>query len=97
MTKTLSNTDSNGATKNVKDIVFWGDGDKFKLLSKASSVAEEWMKSTKVMETPIGCVAQVTTQQYGNVAEAVTFVPGVKLSETFDDNGVCISRTLIKL
>ena len=35
--KTLINTDSNGATKNVKDIIFWGNGDTFKLISKASS------------------------------------------------------------
>ena len=25
--KTLHNTDANGATKNVKDIVFWGTGE----------------------------------------------------------------------
>ena len=48
--KTLINTDSNGATKNVKDIIFWGNGDTFKLISKASSVEEGWMKSTKAME-----------------------------------------------
>lgn len=45
--KSLHNTCSNGATKNVKDIVFWGNGDTFKLISKASSEAEGWMKSTK--------------------------------------------------
>ena len=47
--KTLHNTDANGATKNVKDIVFWGNGDTFKLISKASSELEGWMKSTKAM------------------------------------------------
>ena len=35
MEKTLVNTDANGASKNVKDIVFWGNGDTFKLISKA--------------------------------------------------------------
>ncbi len=45
--KSLHNTCANGATKNVKDIVFWGDGDTFKLISKASSESEGWMKSTK--------------------------------------------------
>ena len=45
--KTLHNTDANGAKKNVKDIVFWGNGDTFKLISKASSESESWMKSTK--------------------------------------------------
>jgi hypothetical protein len=38
--KSLQNTDADGAKKNVKDIVFWGDGDTFKLISKASSEAE---------------------------------------------------------
>jgi len=62
--KSLHNTTANGATKNVKDIQFWGNGDTFKLISKASSEAEGWMKSTKAMEIEgVGCVVQVTTQQ----------------------------------
>ncbi len=32
--------------ENVKYIVFWGDGDTFKLICKASSKEEGWMKST---------------------------------------------------
>lgn len=80
--KTLGNTDKFGAKANVKDIVFWGDGDTFKLISKASSEKEGWMKSTKAMQIDgIGCVVQVTTQQGENVAEALTFVPGVKIVE----------------
>jgi len=76
--KSFGNTDQNGARKNVKDIVIFGE-DLFKLLSKASSKEEGWMKSTKAMEVPGGCVVQVTTQQDNNVAEAVCFVPGVKI------------------
>lgn len=38
--KTLGNTCANSTTKNVKDIVFCGYGDMFKLISKASSQAE---------------------------------------------------------
>ena len=95
--KTLINTDSNGASKNVKDIVFWGNGDTFKLISKASSVAEGWMKSTKAMEIDgVGCVIQVTTQQGNNVAEALTFVPFTQIEETEDENGKIISRRIIK-
>lgn len=64
--KTLHNSNASGASKNVKDIVFWGDGDTFKLISKASSVNEGWMKSTKAMEiVGVGVVIQVTTQQRG--------------------------------
>ncbi len=78
--KSLGNTDQNGARKNVKDIVIFGE-DLFKLLSKASSEKEGWMKSTKAMEVPGGCVIQVTTQQWDQVAEAVCFVPGVMIRE----------------
>lgn len=95
--KTLINTDSNGASKNVKDIVFWGNGDTFKLISKASSAAEGWMKSTKAMGIDgVGCVIQVTTQQGDNVAEAITFVPFTQIEETEDENGKIISRRIIK-
>ena len=96
MYKSLGNTDKNGAKKNVKDIVFWGNGDTFKLISKASSVEEGWLKSTKAMEIPcVGCVIQVTTQQENNVAEALTFVPGVKIYEEISESGELISRKII--
>jgi hypothetical protein len=92
--KSLGNTDSNGATKNVKDIVFWGDGDQWKLLGKASSKNEGWMKSSKAMSVGSGCVLQVTTQQFNNVAEAVTFIPGVKIVDKLDASGIVIGRSL---
>jgi hypothetical protein len=83
--KTLHNSDISGAHKNVSDLKVFGNGDMFKLLSKASSKSEGWMKSTKAMEIPgVGCVVQVTTQQGNNVAEALTFVPGVRIIE--DEN-----------
>jgi len=90
MTKTLHNSTVSGARKNVKDIQVVGNGDMFRLLCKASSEAEEWMKSTKAMEVVGGCVVQVTTQQRNPdgsyaVAEALTYVPGVKIAA--DDNG----------
>jgi hypothetical protein len=100
MEKTLVNTDANGASKNVKDIVFWGNGDTFKLISKASSVAEGWMKSTKAMEIEaVGCVVQVTTQQGNNIAEAITFVPGVRIKEEYNTEQVATvtSRKLVKI
>jgi len=90
MTKSLGNTDANGAKKNVKDIVFFGYGDMFRLMAKASSDKEGWMKSTKGMETGNGVLVQVTTQQRNPdgsyaVAEALQFVPNVFLNETRDD------------
>lgn len=93
--KTVGNTDSSQAKVNVKDIVFFGDGDTFKLISKASSKEEGWLKSTKAMQIDgVGCVVQVTTQQGNNVAEAVTFVPSVKVQTTMK-NGEVVSRKLV--
>ena len=95
--KTLKNSDVSGAHKNVKDIQVVGDGDMFKLLSKAYSENEGWMKSTKAMEIKdSGCIVQVTTQQKNPdgsyaVAEALSFVPGVKL--VIDDEG---NRKLVR-
>lgn len=82
--KTLHNTNVEEAKKNVSDIKVFGNGDLFQLICKASSESQGWMKSTKAMETPNGCVVQVTTQQKNPdgtyaIAEAITFVPGVKI------------------
>jgi len=90
-TKSLHNTDVNGAHKNATDIRVFGNGDMFQLLCKASSEEEGWMKSTKAMDTPMGCVVQVTTQQRNPdgtyaIAEALCFVPGVMVSNV-DGNG----------
>jgi hypothetical protein len=88
--KTLHNSDLSGTRENVPDVKVVGNGDMFQLLCKASSEKEGWMKSTKAMETPYGCIVQVTTQQRcpnGNyaVAEALTFVSGVRIKN--DVNG----------
>lgn len=84
--KTLHNSTVSGARKNVKDIVVFGDGDTFKLICKASSKAEGWMKSTKAMQIDgVGCLVQVTTQQGDNVSEALAFVPGVKIVTLLDN------------
>ena len=97
MSKTLSNTTASKAKENVSDLEIWGNGDMFKLLCKASSKKEKWMKSTKAMEIPnVGCIVQVTTQQGDNVAEAITFVKNVRISEELDAKGKVVSRKLIK-
>ena len=84
--KTLHNSDVSGARQNVKDIVVVGNGDMFRLLCKASSQAQGWMKSTKACEVIGGCIVQVTTQQRNpdgsySVAEALSYVPGVKIAD----------------
>lgn len=90
MEKTLDITEVKGAKANISDLKVFGNGDLFELICKASSNEQGWMKSTKAMQTPHGCVVQVTTQQRNidlsyAVAEALTFVPGVSIK--VDDNG----------
>lgn len=99
--KSLHDTEADGATKNVRDIRFWGDGDAFRLICKASSEAEGWMKSTKAMPTAGGCVVQVSTQQRNPdgsyaVAEAVTYVPFCDIKEKKDAEGNVVSRNLVQ-
>lgn len=86
----VANTED--AKAKVLDVVVVGNPDQWGLLCKASSKSQDWMKSAKAMEVPGGCVVQVTTQQRSNVAEALTFVPGVKIAE--DVNG---GRKLVAL
>jgi len=89
MNKTLHNRDISGAKQNVKDINVFGNGDLFKLISKASSKDEGWMKSTKAMYIDgVGCIVQVTTQQGDNVAEALTFVPGARIEGEKQDRRI---------
>ncbi|MEZ2661775.1 hypothetical protein [Aneurinibacillus aneurinilyticus] len=79
--KDLNITEVRGAKANISDLQVYGDGDTFRLLCKASSQEQGWMKSTKVCNVVGGCIVQVTTQQKNpdgsySVAEALTFVPG---------------------
>ena len=85
MNKTLDNVNVADVKEKVSDVKVVGNGDMFQLMCKASSESEGWMKSAKAMEVPGGCVVQVTTQQGGNVAEALCFVPDVRLTD--DVNG----------
>lgn len=82
--KDLSITEVRGAKANISDLQVYGDGDTFRLLCKASSQSQGWMKSTKVCNVQDGCIVQVTTQQRNPdssyaVAEALTYVPGAHI------------------
>jgi predicted signal transduction protein with EAL and GGDEF domain len=59
-----------------------GDPDAMALLFKVES--DDWMKSTKAMEVPGGCLVQVSTRMgplgsEASVAEALEFVAGARL------------------
>jgi len=101
MEKTLGNTTASQAKDNVSDLVIWGNGDMFKLLCKASSQEEGWMKSTKAMQCGRDVVIQVTTQQRnpdGSYAltEALTTLKDKRIVVTGEDstNGVT-SREIV--
>jgi hypothetical protein len=88
--KTLHNSDASGTRQNVPDVKIVGNGDAFRLLFKASSESEGWMKSTKAMQVGTDCIVQVTTQQRNidgtyAVAEALTYVPNAVIVD--DVNG----------
>lgn len=76
---------------NAADVKISGNPDVWVLL-EVSSEEVAWMKScTKFMNTPTGAVLRVTTQQgttnihkNPNVAEALTFIPGVNFYKTQD-------------
>jgi hypothetical protein len=80
--KSLDVTSVEDAKNKVSDIKVFGDGDTWRLICKASSESQGWMKSTKGIDTGNGVVLQVTTQQKNQdgsyaIAENVCFVPNV--------------------
>lgn len=80
--KTLNVKDMDSLKAKVSDVEVFGDPGAWKLLGKASSKAQGWMKSTKAMDVPgLGVLVQASTQQGSNVAEALTFIPGATLEQ----------------
>jgi hypothetical protein len=76
--KTLNTSPDNPATELVQDIEKYGDPDKWKLICKASSQAQGWMKSTKAMDIPgYGCLVQVSEQQGDQLSTSITPIQGV--------------------
>ena len=77
--RTLNVTSTEDAKNKISDVEVVGNPNLFRLLCKASSKSQGWMKSTKAMQVAGGVVLQVSTQQNDVVAEALTYVPGVKI------------------
>jgi hypothetical protein len=81
--RTLTNTNPKQAKASGVESV--GPMDTWKVVQKAWNKKEGWMKSTKALEIPsLGCLVQITTQQKDKLAEAVCFVPDVKLEASPD-------------
>lgn len=73
--KTLNVTSSKDFPGKIPDVEVFGNPDLWRLVCKASSKSQGWMKSTKIMKLPGGVVLRVSTQQGEHVAEALCFVP----------------------
>ncbi len=78
-------------TKDVEGpIEVVGQPDRFKLLFKA--VGPTWARSTKALDVGAGCVVQVSTKFMTptgawNLAEALTYVPGVEIADKAGGGG----------
>ncbi len=69
-----------------------GNPDNWQLLTKFVSTDKTIAKSSKAVDLGHGCLVQVTTKEGEAVAEALAYVPGVKVVE--DING---GRKLVSL
>ena len=70
----------------VSDVKVFGNPDTFKLLCKASSKQQGWMKSTKVCNVRGGCVMQTETQIKNpdgsySLSQALTYVPNIQIKD----------------
>jgi hypothetical protein len=85
------------AKSTTSDLEVFGDSMTFQLICKASSASQGWMKSVQAMQIDgVGCVVQVTTRYGDHVAEALTFVPGVRI-ETITHKDEVIGRKIVKI
>ena len=98
--KTLDNTTASKAKTKIKDLKIWGDGDAWKLICKASTESEGWMKSTKAMQIGKGVAIQVTTQQRNPdgsyaIAESVTTKDNSRIVEVRNKKGILTGRQIV--
>jgi hypothetical protein len=71
------------------EIQIFGRPDRFKLLFKATGA--NWLRSTKAMEVPGGCLVQVSTTLHSpggeEAAEALAFVPNAFIQDETEGSG----------
>ena len=77
--------DTSDAKQKISDVKVVGNPDAWKLVCKASSAEQGWMRSTKAMEVAGGLLVQVSSVQGDSVAEALAFVPGAEIARQRDD------------
>lgn len=95
--KFFGGTDAKSVAAGQPDTKFFGDGDTFKLICKASSQEGKWMKSTKAMYIAgAGVVVQTTTQQGDNVVDTSVFVPNTVIVKRVGEiSGEVLGRRIV--
>ncbi len=84
-------------TEDIKEkIKYSGDISNLKLLYKVQG--DKWLKSTKALQVPGGCVIQVTTERLQadgswQNAEALAYVPGIILKSIKNGKGYIINKS----
>ena len=80
-------------TKQLKDkvTVFGRPDEHIRLMFKVKGAT--WVKSTKAMRVPGGCIIQVTSEQINpngsiSIAEALTFVPNIDIKDESEGDGM---------
>lgn len=92
--KTLDVQSMDDLKTKVFDVEVFGEPGAWKVLGKASSKSQGWMKSTKAMEVHgLGVIVQASTQQGSQVAEALVFVPGASLEQVAGNHYRLVVRT----
>ncbi|MDF2499304.1 MAG: hypothetical protein K0Q77_18 [Anaerosporomusa subterranea] len=86
MERVLNSSTVNQASSAIRDLQLYGAANPFTLLAKASSEEQGFMKTTKVMNVPGGCLVQTETQQRNRdgsyaLSQALCFVPGVRIDK----------------
>ena len=85
----------------VTDLVSFGDIHAWKLICKASSQSQGWMKTTKAMDMQGNVLIQTETQQRNadgtySLSQSLAVVPGVRIEDQHDEAGKLVGRTLVR-
>ena len=98
--KSLNCTDTDTAHNYAPDMETFGD-DSWKLICKASSQKQGWMKTTKAMDVNGSSVIVQTETQQRNpdgswaLSQAVVFVQRCSILDVLDVDGKLVTRRLI--
>lgn len=92
--RNVGNKNTKETKTTTPDLEVFGNPDIFRLIAKASSETEGWMRSTKAMHIPhIGVVLHVSQLDNGQISDALEFIPGAGLVEREDGTFQIVAMT----